>query len=178
MAVDKVQSRIDLAKEVFGATHGLNTTGLADLTAAMREVSGGRGPSVVIETTGFPPVLEAAFHAVDTKGSFVQVGGPADPSYRMSTDLVDMLFRGIKLFGCVEGDSVPEDFIPQLIKHYRAGKLPVDKMVKYYPAEDFKVALLVSSFPTMCSSADDRLRTCILERPLNRSWYGEDITVP
>ena len=144
MAVDKVQSRIDLAKEVFGATHGLNTTDLTDLTAAMREVSGGRGPSVVIETTGFPLVLEAAFHAVDTKGSFVQVGGPVDPNYRMSTDLVNMLFRGIKLFGCVEGDSNPGEFIPELIKHYRAGKLPVDKMVKYYPAEDFKTALQVS----------------------------------
>ncbi|KAF2158816.1 hypothetical protein M409DRAFT_61323 [Zasmidium cellare ATCC 36951] len=141
VAVDKVQERIDLAKDVFGATHGLNTTDLTDLTAAMKDISGGRGPNVVIETTGFPLVLEASYYAVDTRGAFVQVGGPADPHYRFSLDVVQHLFRGIKLWGCVEGDSFPGDFIPELIKYYREGKLPVDKMVRYYQAADFKTAL-------------------------------------
>lgn len=74
--------------------------------------------------TGFPLVLEGAYYALDTKGSFVQVGGPADPKYRLSMDLVQHLFRGVKLFGCVEGDSFPEEFIPELIKYYREGRLP------------------------------------------------------
>ena len=39
-----------MAKEVFGATDGLNTSGLTDLTAAMKSVAGGRGPNVVIES--------------------------------------------------------------------------------------------------------------------------------
>lgn len=50
IAVDRVQERIDMAKEVFGATDGLNTSGLTDLTAAMKSVAGGRGPNVVIES--------------------------------------------------------------------------------------------------------------------------------
>lgn len=50
IAVDKVQERIDLAKNVFGATHGLNTSGLTDLTAAMKDIAEGRGPTVVIES--------------------------------------------------------------------------------------------------------------------------------
>ena len=53
VAVDRVQERIDLAKSVFGATDGLNTTDLTDLTAAMREVCGGRGANVVIESRCF-----------------------------------------------------------------------------------------------------------------------------
>ncbi|PPJ52355.1 hypothetical protein CBER1_09837 [Cercospora berteroae] len=141
VAVDKVQSRIDLAKEVFGATHGFNTTDVTDLAAALKEACGGRGASVVVETTGVPLLIEAAFDAVDIKGTFVQVAGPIDPKYRMPVDPVSVIFRGIKMLGCVEGDSVPGEFIPQLIKHYRNGKLPVDKMVKFYPAEDFKTAL-------------------------------------
>ncbi|CZT14415.1 related to zinc-containing long-chain alcohol dehydrogenase [Ramularia collo-cygni] len=142
IAVDKVQERIDLAKNVFGATHGLNTTGLTDLTQAMREIAAGRGPTVVIETTGFPPVLEGAYYALDTKGSFVQVGGPVDPKYRFSMDLVQHLFRGVKLFGCVEGDSIPGEFIPEMIKGViLTDGMVVDKMVKYYDAEDFKTAL-------------------------------------
>jgi Zn-dependent alcohol dehydrogenase len=50
IAVDRVQERIDLARSVFGATHGLNTSGLTDVTAAMKDVAGGRGPTVVIES--------------------------------------------------------------------------------------------------------------------------------
>lgn len=130
-----------MAKELFGATDGLNTTDLTDLTAAMKEVSGGRGPDVVIETTGFPLVVESSYHSVATRGTYVQVGGPQNPDYRFSLDLAQHLFRGVKLWGCVEGDSFPAKFIPELIQHYRAGKLPVDRMVKYYPAEDFKRAL-------------------------------------
>ncbi|KXS95737.1 hypothetical protein AC578_5296 [Pseudocercospora eumusae] len=141
VAVDKNQERIDMAIELFGATDGLNTTDLTDLTAAMKEISGGRGPNVVIETTGVPVVVESAYYSVDTRGAYVQVGGPVSPDYRFSLDLVQHLFRGIRLWGCVEGDSFPGEFIPEMIKYYRAGKLPLDKMVKYYPADDFKTAL-------------------------------------
>ncbi|KAM3421152.1 hypothetical protein BST61_g1564 [Cercospora zeina] len=141
VAVDKVQSRIDLAREAFGATHGFNTTDVTDLTAALQDACGGRGASIVVEATGVPALIEAGYHAVDTKGTFIQIAGPIDPDYRMPVDPVSIIFRGIKIVGCTEGESVPGEFIPQLIKHYREGKLPVDKMVKYYRAEDFKKAL-------------------------------------
>ncbi|KAK4609346.1 Aryl-alcohol dehydrogenase [Fulvia fulva] len=141
IAVDKNQARIDIAIAQFGATHGLNTSGLEDLTAAMKHIAGGRGPNIVVETTGFPLVLESAYYATDTRGAYVQVGGPTKPDYRFALDLVQHLFRGVKLWGCVEGDSFPGEFIPQLIQYYREGKLPVDKMVKYYDAKDFKKAL-------------------------------------
>ncbi|SMY29819.1 unnamed protein product [Zymoseptoria tritici ST99CH_1A5] len=140
IAVDRVESRIEEAKSLFGATHGLNTTGIEDLAAALKEITGGRGPNVVIETTGHPAVLEPAYASVATKGSFVIIGGPPQ-GYEMKFDYVQHLFRGIKVFGCVEGDSVPEKFIPEMIAYYREGKLPVDKMVKFYKAEDFKEAL-------------------------------------
>jgi Zn-dependent alcohol dehydrogenase len=80
----------------------------------------------VLPATGVKSVLESSYFSVATKGSFVQIGGPPDPSYRFSMDLVQHLFRGVKLFGCVEGDSVPEKFIPEMIGYFREGKLPGD----------------------------------------------------
>lgn len=68
--------------------------------------------------------MESSYYATDTKGAYVQVGGPTDPQYRFSLDLVQHLFRGVRLWGCVEGDSFPEEFIPKLIQYYREGKLP------------------------------------------------------
>lgn len=49
VGVDKVKSRIELAKEL-GATHGYDTTGVEDLVAGFREVSGGKGPTCVIDS--------------------------------------------------------------------------------------------------------------------------------
>lgn len=79
---------------------------------------------ISLPATGFPLVLESSYYSLDTKGSFVQVGGPVDPQYRLSMDVVQHLFRGVSMFGCVEGDSVPGTFIPELIRYYREGRLP------------------------------------------------------
>nr|POF05465.1 hypothetical protein CFP56_69491 [Quercus suber] len=68
VAVDRVQSRIDLAKSM-GATHGLNTTGVDDTVAAMREITGGLGPT----STGAPPIIEAAYQCVANQGSMTLV---------------------------------------------------------------------------------------------------------
>lgn len=32
-------------------------------------------------------------------------------------------------------------FIPKLIQYYREGKMPIDKMVKYYKVDEYKAAL-------------------------------------
>ena len=38
-----------MSKEL-GATHGFDTTGVEDLTAAFKEVTGGLGPTVVLDS--------------------------------------------------------------------------------------------------------------------------------
>lgn len=42
------------------------------------------------------------------------------------------MMNGTQLLGCCEGDSLPAEFIPKLIEHYRAGRLAIDRIVKYY----------------------------------------------
>lgn len=37
--------------------------------------------------------------------------------------------------GVIEGDSVPQVFIPQLVAYYKRGLFPFDKLVKVYEFE-------------------------------------------
>jgi aryl-alcohol dehydrogenase len=39
------------------------------------------------------------------------------------------------LYGIIEGDSVPDVFIPQLIDLHLQGRFPFDKLVKFYTLE-------------------------------------------
>lgn len=46
-----------------------------------------------------------------------------------------------KLIGLVEGDSIPQLFIPELVNYYKAGLFPFDKLVKFFPFEDIQGAV-------------------------------------
>jgi aryl-alcohol dehydrogenase len=35
--------------------------------------------------------------------------------------------------GAIEGDSVPQIFIPQLIDLWRQGRFPFDRLIRFYP---------------------------------------------
>jgi aryl-alcohol dehydrogenase len=41
----------------------------------------------------------------------------------------------------VEGDSVPQLFIPKLIKLYQSGKFPFDRLLKFYDFRDINRAM-------------------------------------
>lgn len=40
----------------------------------------------------------------------------------------------------IEGEAVPQEFIPQMIEWYKAGKFPFDRMVSFYPFEKINEA--------------------------------------
>ena len=43
--------------------------------------------------------------------------------------------------GFVEGNSVPDIFIPQMIALFRAGRFPFDKLIQTYPFADINEAV-------------------------------------
>jgi aryl-alcohol dehydrogenase len=51
----------------------------------------------------------------------------------MELDLSAIMSMGRRIVGVVEGGIDPRSFIPRLIKHYRAGQLPLEKLVRFYP---------------------------------------------
>ena len=56
-------------------------------------------------------------------------------------DLGTVLTFGQTVRGIIEGDSDPDVFLPELIDHWRAGRLPLEKLVKTYPFADINAAI-------------------------------------
>jgi len=54
---------------------------------------------------------------------------------------MDSLPEGRRTLGIIEGDAVPQHFIPKLIKLYRAGKFPFDRLIKFYDFNDINQAI-------------------------------------
>jgi aryl-alcohol dehydrogenase len=56
-------------------------------------------------------------------------------------NLAETVFRGSrKLMSVIEGDSIPQLFIPKLIQYYKAGVFPFDKLIRFYRLEDINQA--------------------------------------
>ena len=43
--------------------------------------------------------------------------------------------------GIIEGDSLPDMFIPRMIELYKAGELPFDRLVRRYPLSQINEAI-------------------------------------
>ena len=129
VAVDVVPSRLELAMEL-GATDTIDARSI-DVKEALMEMSGGRGVDYTIESSGN---LEAASNAVQllaARGTCALIGAPPAGA----TVPVDVIFMhlGRKVVGVAEGNSVPEVFLPALVRLYELGKLPLERLVRHYP---------------------------------------------
>jgi aryl-alcohol dehydrogenase len=56
----------------------------------------------------------------------------ASPGTRAPLDM-NTLLSGRTVRGIVEGDAVPDLFIPRMLAWYEAGKFPFDKLLSLYP---------------------------------------------
>jgi len=54
--------------------------------------------------------------------------------------VVGDLRTGAMIRSVIEGDSVPDVFIPQLIEFYRQGRFPFDRLIKFYDLEQINDA--------------------------------------
>lgn len=50
------------------------------------------------------------------------------------------MLNALTLKGVIEGDAVPQLFIPKLVKFFKNGKFPIDKLVKFYDLEQVEQA--------------------------------------
>lgn len=108
-----------------------------DVVATVRDLTGG-GADHALDTTGRPDVLADAVAALAVGGSAVAVGlGAGVPAI----DLRDLVLRGKTVHGCLEGDSVPSWFIPELLELHAKGRLPIDRLVTAFPHMEVNDAL-------------------------------------
>ena len=55
------------------------------------------------------------------------------------------LQQGRMVRGVVQGDSVPQEFIPKLVDLIMAGQFPIERMIKFYDFADINLAAQESS---------------------------------
>lgn len=129
IAVDVHDSRLEMAREL-GATHVVNSRE-QDLGQALAEIIGDRGVDYVVDTTGRPELLRAAADAIAVRGTVALVGA-AHPGTEVSFEVGASLVKGWTFKTVVQGSSVPQTFLPRMIELWRAGRFPVDKLIKDY----------------------------------------------
>jgi aryl-alcohol dehydrogenase len=54
------------------------------------------------------------------------------------------LLLGRRLSGVVEGDADPQTFVPEMIRLYREGKFPFERLVKTFPFSEINAAMEAS----------------------------------
>jgi aryl-alcohol dehydrogenase len=128
-SIDVIQARLDLALEL-GATHVVNSRERNPVDA-IRDVTGS-GVEFALDSTGLPDVIRQAVAALRPRGTCAIVGA-AKPGTELVADMNDVMQNGKSIRGVVEGDSVPDFFIPHLVDLYMQGRFPFDRLVRYYP---------------------------------------------
>jgi aryl-alcohol dehydrogenase len=141
IAVDVHEHRLALAREV-GATHTINHSGRTDVVAEIRKITG-LGVRFSIETTALAPVFREAVDSLMPAGTCVLLG-----SARAGTEVTfetPFLQNGRTVRGVIQGDSVPQEFIPHLVDYIVAGRFPVERMITFYDLADINRAADESS---------------------------------
>lgn len=139
VAVDKLPSRLDLAREL-GATHVVDA-GREDAVARVREITGG-GADYTVEAAGSTAVMAAAIEALGHRGAAVLIGVTgATASVSFNPTLLQARGQTIKGSLMAGDGAVPALFIQQLIAHHRDGRLPFDRFVRFYDFADINQAI-------------------------------------
>lgn len=123
VAIDPAPSKRALAAELGAAGAFAPEQAEAQIEALL----GGK-PDVVIETVGKARVLEAAYGLVRRGGRVVTVGLP-NPAEMFSIPAVSLVGDAKTVIGSYLGSSIPARDIPRYIGLWRAGRLPVERLL-------------------------------------------------
>lgn len=137
IGVDLNERRLALAAEL-GATHTLKADAVKVVDEIMRIT--GSGVHFALDTTANAKVIRQAVESLTLRGECGLVGA-STVGTEVSLDVLHLMTAGRKLRGIVEGDSVPEVFIPQLIELHRQGRFPYDRMIRFYELDDINQAI-------------------------------------
>jgi aryl-alcohol dehydrogenase len=136
VAVDLRPTRLDLAREL-GATHTVDA-GENDPVEAIRDVTGG-GADYSLEASGSTTALRQAVDCLTPTGVCGVAGAPPFGA-EASFDVNFVLSGGRTIRGIVEGDAVPQLFLPQLVRLWEQGRFPVERIMAFYDFDQIEQA--------------------------------------
>lgn len=125
--LDRHTHRLSLAGEL-GATE--QVTSVSDLTGSW---------DYIVDTTGIPALVAGCVERLGSHGVLALVGA-YPPGATVPLDLNAVMSRGRRIIGVVEGGIDPQQFIPVLVEHYRAGRLPLEKLIRTFPFAEIEAA--------------------------------------
>jgi threonine dehydrogenase-like Zn-dependent dehydrogenase len=140
--VDKFRERLELAR-AFGADETVDSTEFAtpeSRVARVKELTGGRGPEVVMEVVaGAPEVVAEGLQMLDVGGTYLTVGLVG--RYTAGLSMMPFIDRGVRLIGSAQFNvaTMPAvlDLMARTIDRY-----PWDKMISHtFPLEDVEKAI-------------------------------------
>lgn len=135
IAVGGNKDKLEMAKS-FGATDTINYKEVDDVVKKIKEITEG-GADYTVETTAVPSIVNQAMYALKVLGTCAIVGATGDVTLNIQNAL---MAEGKTMKGFIEGNSIPQLFIPELIKYYKEGRFPIDKLVTKYKFEDINKA--------------------------------------
>ncbi|WPD18557.1 zinc-dependent alcohol dehydrogenase family protein [Thermaerobacter composti] len=127
VAVDVLPDKLERAR-ALGATHTVNARGV-DAVEAVRDLTGG-GVDYAIEAAGNADVLAQAYRATRRGGTTVAVGLP-HPAAMLSIPAVTVTAEERVIRGSYMGSAVPRRDLPRFLRLFRAGRLPVDRLITH-----------------------------------------------
>lgn len=131
VVVDLNESRLDVAMKL-GATR----TVVGGKDGVVEQIVGtGPGMDFTFETTAVTDVISASIAVLARPGTAVLVGVGAG-----QLTVAPPLLAGRKVTFVVEGSAVPQVLLPRLIRFWRQGLFPFDRLVRTYPLAEVNSA--------------------------------------
>ena len=137
VAIDLNPERLKLATEL-GATHVIDPSQTKDVNWAITEISG-TGLDFTVDAVGLGSVVRQAVEALRSPGVCATLGLQGLEN-EMTIDQGHLLI-GRTLTGVIEGDADPHELIPELIKLWREGNFPFDRLVERRPFDEINEAI-------------------------------------
>ena len=139
IAIDVVEAKLADALRL-GATHVVNARE-RDASAAILELTAGRGVDYAIEAAGRRETMEAAFRCVRDQGGLCVLAGNLPHGEQISINPFDLI-RGKRIVGTWGGESQPDDDIPRYAQWYLDGRLPLGELItREYRLDEINAAL-------------------------------------
>jgi alcohol dehydrogenase len=126
VVVDPSASKRELALSL-GATDAVEAGEAA--VAGVRAATGG-GAAFVFESVGHEAVLAQAYAATRRGGTTIATGLP-HPSRQFAVPAVSLVAEERTVKGSYMGSAVPLRDLPRFVALYRAGRLPVDRLLTH-----------------------------------------------
>jgi Zn-dependent alcohol dehydrogenase len=128
VAVDIVPSKLAFAREL-GATHTVDGRE-EDVVQALRRITR-LGPDYAFDSVGAAGTIAQALGGVRPGGTAV-VMGMHSLKQEVPISAAALIAQNKSLLGCFAGSSRPLVDLPKLVDLYRAGCLPVDRLISHH----------------------------------------------